>query len=58
MIPAARKSKIKATADLVQAQMGPDRSPGSLSDRLVTQPLTLIKSHPFIYLSTTHQIPL
>lgn len=28
MIPAAWKSKVKATADLVQAQVGPDRSPG------------------------------
>lgn len=50
MILAARKSKIKSTADLVQAQRGPDRSQGSLSERLVTQPFMLIKSHPFIYL--------
>lgn len=34
MIPAARKSKIKAMADLVQAQRGPDCSQGSLSERL------------------------
>lgn len=56
MIPAARRSKIKATAEMVQAQRGPDLSQGSLSERLVTQPRLFIKSQPFIYLFM-HNVP-